>query len=132
MKDSLTVGLTRSETVTVDAARCIDFLGPEMRVYSTPSMVDDAEYACFRLLEEHLDENESSVGIHVEMSHVSATPINEDARVFAEVEKVDGRKITFRVEIRDAVETVGRGQHTRFVIDRAQHAQRLTDKRARF
>lgn len=116
----------------MDRERTISFLGEAMRVYSTPSMVDDMEYACYRLLEEHLDDGESSVGIHVAMDHVGATPLGEDVRISVAVETVDGRKVTFRSEIRDAVETVGRGEHVRFVIDREQHAQRLADKRARF
>lgn len=132
MKDTLAAGLTRTETVSVDRERTIGFLGENMRVYSTPSMVHDMEYVCFRLLAEHLDEGESSVGIHVAMDHVGATPLGEDVRVIVEIDKVDGRKIYFRAEIRDAVETVGRGQHTRFIIDTDQHAQRLADKRARF
>lgn len=132
MKDSLQPDLTRTETFTVDEDRTISFLGEDMRVYSSPSMVNDMEYACFRLLAEHLDENESSVGIHVSLDHVGATPLGQDVRVQATVEKVDGRKVTFRTEIRDAVETVGRGSHTRFVIDTARHAERLADKRARF
>lgn len=118
--------------MSVDRDRTIGFLGEGMRVYSTPSMVDDMEYACFRLLEEHLDEGESSVGIQVSMDHVSATPMGEDVRVFVEIEQVDGLKVSFRSEIRDAIETVGRGIHTRFVIDTARHAERLADKRARF
>lgn len=132
MKDSLVPGLSRTETVTVDPARTIDFLGDKMRVYSTPSMVSDMEYACFRLLGEHLDEGESSVGIHVAMDHVGATPLDQDVRVHVELVKVDGRKVSFSAEIRDAVEIVGRGSHTRFVIDTEQHAQRIADKRARF
>lgn len=132
MKTSLAPGLARTETVTVDRERTIAFLGEEMRVYSTPAMVSDTEYACFRLLDEHLEEGESSVGIHVAMDHVGATPIGEAVRIHVEVEAVDGRRVSFRAEVRDAVETVGRGAHTRFVIDRARHAERLADKRARF
>lgn len=132
MKDSLVPGLSRTETVTVDPARTIDFLGDKMRVYGTPSMVSDMEYACFRLLGEHLDAGESSVGIHVAMDHVGATPLGQDVRVHVELVKVDGRKVSFSAEIRDAVEIVGRGSHTRFVIDTEQHAQRIADKRARF
>jgi predicted thioesterase len=132
VKNTLVPGLTRTETVSVDRERTIDFLGEDMRVYSTPSMVVDMEYACFRLLNEHLEDGESSVGIQVSMDHVGTTPLGEEVRVFVEVEKVDGLKVSFRSEIRDAVETVGRGNHTRFVIDTARHAERLADKRARF
>lgn len=132
MKHSLAPGLSRTETVTVTTARAIDFLGEKMRVYSTPSMVSDMEYACFRLLGEHLDDAESSVGIHVAMDHMAATPLGQDVRVHVEVTRVDGRKVSFSAEIRDAVEVVGRGSHTRFVIDVEQHLQRIADKRARF
>lgn len=132
VKKTLETGLSRVETVSVDPQRAISFLGEDMRVYSTPSMVDDMEYACFRLLQEHLDEGESSVGIHVAVDHVGATPLGEDVRISVEVESIDGRKVRFRTEIRDAVETVGRGEHVRFIIDRDTHAQRLADKRARF
>ena len=132
MKDTLIPGLERRETVTVDPKRTISFLGEDMRMYSTPNMVDDMEYACFRLLLEHLDEGESSVGIHVEMQHIGATPLGEDVRINVEIEAVDGRKVIFTAEIRDAVETVGRGRHTRFIIDEELHAQRMADKRAKF
>jgi len=132
LKSTLEPGLTRVETITVDRDRTISFLGEEMRIFSTPAMVCDMEYACFRLLEEHLDDTESSVGIRVAMDHVGATPLGEDVRISVEIEAVDGRKVTFRSEIRDAVETVGRGEHVRFIIDTEQHAQRLEDKRARF
>ena len=132
VKDTLEPGLTRRETVTVDPKRTISFLGEDMRMYSTPNMVDDMEYACYRLLAEHLEDGESSVGIHVEMQHISATPLGEDVRLDVEIEGIDGRKVIFVAEIRDAVETVGRGKHTRFVIDEEQHAQRLADKRAKF
>ncbi len=132
MKDTLTAGLSHTESLEVDKDRTIGFLGEEMRVLSTPAMVDAMEWACFRLLAEHLDEGQSSVGIQVTLDHVGATPLGETVRIQVEVEKVDGRKVTFRAEIRDAVETVGRGHHTRFVIDTARHAERLADKRARF
>jgi fluoroacetyl-CoA thioesterase len=132
VKDTLKPGLTRRETVTVDPKRTISFLGEDMRMYSTPNMVDDMEYACYRLLAEHLENGESSVGIQVEMQHISATPLGEDVRLDVEIEGIDGRKVIFIAEIRDAVETVGRGKHTRFVIDEEQHAQRVADKRAKF
>lgn len=132
MKDSLTQGVTRTETVPVDRDRTIDFLGEQMRVYSTPSMVNDTEYACFRLLQEHLDDGESSVGIHVQMDHTGATPLGQDVRIYVTVDSVEGRKVTFSAEVRDAVEMVGRGKHVRYIIDIERHAERLADKYARF
>ncbi|MDX1512796.1 MAG: hotdog domain-containing protein [Gammaproteobacteria bacterium] len=131
MKASLRAGVERVEEITVDEARTIAFLGEDMRVYSTPSMVNDAEYACYRLIQEHLHEGESSVGIHVSMDHLGATPLGERVTVRVQVDEVDGRKVSLNCEVHDAAECVGRGRHLRFVIDIDRHAARLAEKVAR-
>jgi len=130
MRPSLAPGVTRTERITVDDARTIAFLGDEGRVYSTPSMVRDVEYACLRMISEHLDEGESSVGIHVAVDHLGATPLGAWVEVRVGVTRVEGRKVTAEAEIRDAVEIVGRGEHVRFVIDVARHAGKLRAKMA--
>jgi len=130
MRPSLAPGVTRTERITVDDARTIAFLGDKGRVYSTPSMVRDVEYACLRMISEHLDEGESSVGIHVAVDHLGATPLGAWVEVRVGVTRVEGRKVTAEAEIRDAVEIVGRGEHVRFVIDVARHAGKLRAKMA--
>ena len=131
MKPSLAPGASRSERIAVDRGRTIGFLGEAMRVYATPSMVNDVEYACLRLVQEHLDEGESSVGTHVSMDHLGATPLGETVEVTVTVTAVEGRSVTMSAEVRDRLETVGRGRHTRFVIDVARQARRLEEKAAR-
>ena len=128
MKPSLVPGVRRIERVTIDRPRTIGFLGEEMRLYSTPSMVGDVEYASLRLIQEHLDEGESSVGIHVAIDHLGATPLGQAVEVEVRVAGVDGRKVSIEAEVRDALEVVGRGIHVRFVIEVARHRERLTAK----
>lgn len=130
MKTTLKTGIERTEKLGVDKDRTIAFLGEQMRVYSTPSMVSDIEYACYRLLLEHLDESESSVGIHVCVDHLGATPLNASVEVIVSVTAVDGRKVSFDAEVHDSVECVGTGRHVRFVIDVARQAERLKEKSA--
>lgn len=130
MKTSMSVGRERSETVTVDEPRTIEFLGESMRVYSTPAMVSDIEYACLRLIEPHLDEGESSVGVRVSVDHLAAALLGERVEVAVAVKSVEGRKITLEAEVRDAMELIGRGQHVRFVIDLPRQAERLKEKAA--
>ncbi len=132
MKSSLIPGLRRVERIEVDRPRTIGFLGEEMRVYSTPSMVKDVEYASLQLVQEHLDEGESSVGIRVAVDHLGPTPLGRWVEIQLEVRSVEGRKVAIAGEIRDAVEVVGRAEHTRFVIDVKKHAERLKSKAARF
>ncbi len=74
MKPTLTPGLSFSRRLTVDEERCISFMGPENRVYATPRMVSDVEYACRDWLLGHLDAGEDSVGALVHIEHLGATP----------------------------------------------------------
>lgn len=130
MKNSLIPGLSRSERIVIDRERTIGFLGEAMRIYSTPAMVRDIEYTSLALLQEHLDDGESSVGTRIEVDHLGATPIGQEVDVTVTIEEVDGRKVTLSAEVRDALEVVGRGLHRRFVIDTQRHAARLEEKLA--
>lgn len=102
-----------------------------MRLYSTPSMVRDIEYTCLSLIQEHLDEGESSVGVRVEVEHLGATPLGQWVEVDVAVTGIDRRKVSLSAEVRDAVEVVGRGSHVRFVIDVERHRKRLEEKMER-
>ena len=128
MKASLAPGVETTQKITIDEPRTISFLGDEGRVYSTPSMVRDVEYTALQLIGEHLDEGESSVGMHVSMDHLGATPLGAWVEVRLSVTDVDRRKVTLEAEVRDAVEVVGRGRHVRFVIDVERHRKRLEAK----
>lgn len=128
MKDSLKAGLTYTEVVQVDEGRTISFLGDDLRVYATPSMVEDIEYAGMRLIQQHLDDGEGSVGIHVSVDHLAATPLGEEVTVKIEILEVDGGKIVMQAEVHDAIEMVGKGRHARFVIEVARQAARLRKK----
>ncbi len=130
MRSTLEPGNSRTERITIDRDRTIGFLGEEMRLYSTPSMVRDVEYTCLNLIQEHLDEGESSVGIRVAVDHLAATPLGQWVDVEVTVSEVDGRKVTLLASVRDAVEQVGRGEHVRFVIDVEKHRKRLQKKLA--
>ncbi|MDH3315293.1 MAG: LysR family transcriptional regulator [Gammaproteobacteria bacterium] len=128
MQPSLKTGVERSERVSVDRQRAIDFLGEANRVYSTPAMVSDIEYACYRLIEAHLEPGESSLGVHVSVDHLGPTPLGAEVTVRVRVSAIDGRKVTLDAEVSDDVEIVGRGRHVRYIIDLARHEKRLKAK----
>jgi fluoroacetyl-CoA thioesterase len=130
MKSTLQPGLSSTERIDIDRERTIEFLGEDLRVYSTPSMVRDVEYTSLHLLDEHLDPGESSVGMHVAVDHLGATPLGETVEVIVKIVSVDGRKIELEAEVRDRLDVVGRGRHVRFVIDVAKQAERVAKKKA--
>ena len=131
MKNSLVAGIRRVEHAAVDESNTIDFLGDELRVYSTPSMVHDVEYACYRLIGEHLEPGETSLGVHVAVDHLGATPIGHQVEVAVVVQSVEGRKVVLEAEVRDAVEIVGRGTHVRVVTKVDRLRPRVGSKRER-
>ncbi|MDX2315751.1 MAG: hotdog domain-containing protein [Gammaproteobacteria bacterium] len=130
MDPNLKPGVSATEHVLVERDRSIGFMGERARVYSTPSMVNDVEYACLRLIQKYLAEEESSVGMTVSIDHLAPTPIGCEVQVKVTVSAVDGRKVTLDAEVRDAAEVVGSGVHVRYVIDVARQARRIAEKRA--
>ena len=131
MKATLKEDLSFSKSLTVDEARCIGFMGKEGMVYATPRMVSDVEYACRDFLLQHLDAGEDSVGAHVSIDHLAATPMGLTVKIEARVVEVDRRKVTFEFAVHDPVEQAGRGRHVRFVVETAKTRERLAAKRAK-
>ena len=131
MKASLKKDLSFSRAFTVDESRVIGFMGTEGAVYATPRMVSDVEYTCRDMLLEHLDAGEDSVGTHVSIDHLAATPMGLQVTVEARIAEVDRRKVTFEFSVRDPIEEVGRGRHVRFVVETAKTRERLAAKRAK-
>jgi predicted thioesterase len=131
MKSSLQAGLGVQREITVDESRCIGFMGKEGMVYATPRMVSDVEYTCRDFLLEHLDPGEDSVGAHVSIDHLAATPLGLKVTVEVKIAEVDRRKVAFAFSVRDPVEEVGRGKHVRFVVDTTKTRERLAAKRAK-
>lgn len=131
MKPGLTAGMTQTRRYTVDTDRTIGFMGDALRVYATPMMVRDIEMTCKDFLGEYLTPEENSVGARVEIDHLGPTLLNMWVEVTATVTGVDGRRVNFDVEVKDALDTVGRAKHVRFVVDLAKQKERLEAKAAK-
>jgi fluoroacetyl-CoA thioesterase len=131
MKDGLMIGTEYSRTLQVDRDRTIAFMGEQLRVYATPSMVADVEYACRDLLVQFHDSGEDSVGARVEIDHLGPTLLGQTVTVKARVIDIALPRVNFEIEVKDELDTVGRSKHTRFVVDMAKQGERLTKKAAR-
>lgn len=93
-------------------------------VYATPCMVALMEGAACDAISNVLTEDKSSVGIALDISHLSATPVGLEVRAEAEVTSVDGNIITFQVTAFDESGKIGEGTHKRAVIS----TQKFLDK----
>jgi len=128
MKDTLRPGVSRVSRVAVDRERTIAFMGEEARVYATPRLVSDIEFACRNLLIEHCDPGEDSVGVEIALKHLAATLLGSTVEITVSVTEVEGRRIVFEVAAKDELEQISAGTHTRFVVDLAKRIERLKAK----
>ncbi len=123
MKPTLVPGLTETHAYTVAQANTVPHLAMDRstfddipEVLATAYMAVMMEGACTKLLRPHLDANEGSLGIHIDVSHLAATLPGQTVTVSATIEKVEGRKITFRVVAHDGFDKIGGGTHVRAIV----------------
>ncbi|MCZ7551996.1 MAG: thioesterase family protein [Anaerolineales bacterium] len=127
--NAIEVGMKGEQTFVVEERFTAAHLGSgSLRVLATPSMIGFMERTATELLQPRLPPGASSVGVHVDVHHLAATPVGGKVRVTAEVTGVDGRRVDFKVEAWDEVELVGQGVHQRVVIDVERFLQRLERK----
>ena len=132
MKPSLRPGVSTVNRIAVGRERTISFMGEEARTYATPSMILDIEHTCRALILEHADAGEDSVGMEVAIKHLAPTLMGMTVDITVTVMSVEGRKIVFEAVVKDELDTVGAGTHTRFVVDKAKTLDRIKTKAARF
>jgi fluoroacetyl-CoA thioesterase len=98
------------------------------QVMATPMMILTMEQAAMNALAGYMEPGETSVGTVVNVEHLAATPIGHTVRAEAEVVKVEGRRLEFRVTAFDEHELIGRGTHGRAVVELRKFNQRLQGK----
>jgi predicted thioesterase len=122
------VGIKQEVIVRVDEQMCIDFLGSDARVLSTPSMVNAIEMVCRDMVKPYLDADHDTVGVMVNVKHIAPTPVGMDIRIIATLVKVDGKRLEFKAEVYDDVEKVGEATHERYIINKASFTKKIKGK----
>ena len=126
----LRVGIKGQMQQRVDDATAINFLDGGPRVLATPAMIMAMEITSRNLAKAHLDDGFDTVGTHVDVKHLAATPVGMDVTYHSELVDVNGRQLRFRVEAYDEKEKVGEGFHERAIINVARFAERIKAKSA--
>ena len=136
MTDPLKPGLTFEFRFQVPENKTVPHLYPESpefqampRVLATGFMVGLFEWACIQAINPHIDwPEEQTVGIHVNLSHVAATPPGLTITVKGKLEKVEGRKLSFSLVADDGVDKISEGTHDRFIISAAKFNAKMAAK----
>jgi fluoroacetyl-CoA thioesterase len=138
MKATLKPGLTHRFSYKVPENKTVPYTYPEApeiaampKVFATGNMIILMEWVCAQLLAPHLDSGEGSLGTHVDVSHLAATPPGMTVTVDVECVAVTGQRVTFKVKAHDEVDLIGEGRHERFVVMWDKFNARLVAKAAK-
>lgn len=119
-------GLSFTSRLTVDDTRTAMTLGSgDMPVLATPAMMALMENAAMMAVAGHLPEGCTTVGGQIESSHLKPTPIGAEVTATAELERIEGRKLFFRVSAHQGDTLIGEGKHLRFIVDREKFLAKL-------
>lgn len=97
-------------------------------VFGTPAMIALMEEAAVKAVDNKLPAGYATVGTELNIRHMAATPMGLNITVSAELVKVDGRKLTFKVEAFDELEKIGEGSHQRYVIELERFRNKASEK----
>ena len=114
-----------SELVVTDEVTAIAVGSGNMPVLATPMMMALMENAAMLAVEEELPDGCTTVGGYIESSHLKPSKIGDIVKAIAEVTKVDGTKIEFKVAAYSGDTLLGEGTHLRFVVNRERFMSKL-------
>ncbi|MBR2702897.1 MAG: thioesterase family protein [Oscillospiraceae bacterium] len=127
---SLVPGLKGSASVRVIHENTAAVVGSgSLEVFATPMMIALMENAALNTVKPFLAEGEATVGTEISVTHNAPTPIGETVTAEAELIAVDRRKLQFQVQARVGDEIIGKGTHTRFIINEERFLQKALAKK---
>ena len=122
----LETGLTYTSRLTVGNENTAIALGSgDMPVLATPAMMALMENAAMLAVAPALEEGDTTVGGHIESSHLSPTSVGAEVSATATLEKVDGRKLYFKIIAHQGDKIIGEGTHLRFIVNREKFLAKI-------
>ena len=114
-------GLTHSEEIVVEHKDTAAVYGSgALEVFATPAMIALMEMTSLKCVTEKIGEENTTVGIAVNIKHLKASPMGHTIRCIAKVIEVDRKRLVFEVKCFDGEDLVGQGTHERFVVNSAK------------
>lgn len=86
-------------------------------VFSTPMLVAVMENAAINALEDHIPDENTTVGGQINCTHLAPTPVGMTVTARAELVEISGNKLVFKIEAYDELEKIGEATHSRFVVN---------------
>lgn len=136
MTTTLPENMEYAFSFTIPSNKTVPHLYPEAPefqqmppVLATGFMVGLCEWACIRAINQHIDwPATQTVGTHLNLSHLAATPPGLSVTVKVKLLEQQGRKLTFAITAHDGIDTITEGTHERMIVDAARFSEKLKQK----
>ena len=126
MTEKIEIGQKHTSELTVtDSVTAIAMGSGDMPVLATPAMMALMENAAMLAIAGTIPEGCTSVGGHIESSHLRPSKIGDKISAIAEVTKIDGKKDEFKVAAYSGDTLLGEGTHLRFIVDKERFMSKL-------
>ena len=125
----ITVGMRGEVFTTAEREDTAKEVGSgDLLVYATPCMVALMEGAACEAIADCLADSQTTVGTALNIEHISATPVGLEVRAEAEVTAVEGKVITFSLRAFDEAGEIGKGTHTRVLVNSQKFLEKAYNK----
>lgn len=114
-----------AETIVRETNTAIAMGSGSLQVFATPCMVALMEQAACNAVAACLDEESTSVGTLVNITHDAATGIGKKVTATATLTAVEGRKLVFEITAADEDKQIGKGTHERFIVNKEKFMAKL-------
>ena len=136
MKASLKPGIRYEHRFLLPPTKTVPALYPEAdeflampEVFATGFMVGFLEWACIKCINPHIDwPTEMTLGTHIDVSHLAATPPGMEVTANVELIEVDGKRLVFQVEAHDGVDVISKGRHERYIVNKERFDAKVGEK----
>jgi predicted thioesterase len=122
-------GISRDTLETAKTVHLAAHIGSgSSQVLATPVLISYIERNVSDLLDEHLPEGYTSVGVHLNINHLAPSPLGSTVRKFPSVNLVEGNRVNLVVTAWDDLEKIAESTHQRVVIETERFLRRVEKK----
>lgn len=116
----------KEELIVCDENSALAMGSGTLKVFATPSMAALMELTAWKSVAPYLEEGQCTVGTKLNLNHTASTPIGMKVFCESELVAVEGRKLVFKIIVKDECGVIGDSEHERFIVENVKF-QNKTD-----
>ena len=95
----------------------------DLEVLSTPTVLSWMEEVSADLARQFLNDNETTVGVHVELDHLAPAFVGDTVEVKTVLEEKGKKKLVFNVEAKKNDKILAKAKHVRVIVNKGMFSR---------